>query len=71
MASSSRSIRFDIFNGATVIRLRPSYGGGGRVANGYSCVRGQTKASLKKAARTTSFRRVGWNFSAALWAKSE
>jgi hypothetical protein len=54
MASSSRSIRFNIFSGAAVI------------AGGYRRVREQTKASLKKATCATSFWRVGWDFRPAL-----
>src|SRR4029077_9145515 len=47
MFSSSRSIRFDILTRAAVIRFRPGYGGGGRVANGYGSVPVQTEAILK------------------------
>jgi len=69
MASSSRSIRFNIFSRATVIRLRRGYGG--PLASGYRSVRVQTKASLKKTTWAASFWRVGWDFRAALRAKSE
>ena len=69
LASSSRSIRFKVFSRATVIRLRRGYGG--RVASGYKCVREQTKTILEKATWAASFRRVGWDFRPALWAKSE
>ena len=59
-----RSIRFDIFNGGAVIRLRRGYGG--RVACGYRCIREQIKAGLKETSCTKAFRRVGKNFRSAL-----
>src|SRR5206468_11404662 len=56
---SSRSIRFNIFSGAAV------------TAAGYRCVREQTKRGFEKASWAASLRCVGWDFRAALWAKSE
>src|SRR5207249_5756597 len=69
MGTSGCNIRINIFSGAAVIRLRRSHGG--RAAGGYRCVRKQAKASLEQATRAISFRGVGGNFRAALWAKSD
>ena len=49
--------------------MRQDYGA--RVGSGYPIVRDQTKAILKKTTWAASFRRVGWDFRAALWAKPE
>jgi hypothetical protein len=67
MASSSRSIRSKVFSRATLIRLRRDHGG--RVASGYLSVREQSKTILEKTTWAASFRRVGWDFRPALWAK--
>ena len=52
------------------IRVRPGYGGGGRVANGHGSAPMQTEAILKKATWAAFFRRVGRDFRPAFWAKS-
>src|SRR6266404_8361314 len=59
MGSSDRRVRFNVFSRAAVI------------AGGNRCVREETKASREKATWAASFWRVGWDFRAALWAKSE
>ena len=59
MGSSDRRVRFNVFSRAAVI------------AGGNRCVREQPKASREKATWAASFWRVGWDFRAALRAKSE
>src|SRR5437016_3328609 len=61
--------RFNIFNGAAVIRLRRGYGG--RVPSGYRWLREETKACLKQAGCAKSFRRVGEDFRSALSTNSK
>ena len=58
MGSSDRRVRFNVFSRAAVI------------AGGNRCVREQPKASREKATWAAPFWRVGWDFRAALRAKS-
>jgi hypothetical protein len=44
------------------IRVRPGYGGGGRVANGYGSVPVESEAILKKTTWAALFWRVGMEF---------
>jgi hypothetical protein len=68
MASSSRSIHFNVFGRATLIGFRRDHGG--RVGSGYNCFWERTNASVKKATWAAAFWRVRRDFRAALWANS-